>query len=79
MITQGILINGTTVWSCFLRQKRLSEYFLAAAEYVEKHCGLVLGGTIHSSLPFDEVDWEFPIHPRIGVGKATLRRNRRCV
>lgn len=34
-----------------------------AEEYVQKHCGLVLGGEIHSSLPDDEVDWEFGIHP----------------
>ena len=34
-----------------------------AKEYTEKHCGLVLGGDIHSTLPDDEVDWEFPCHP----------------
>jgi hypothetical protein len=50
-----------------------------AAEYVEKHCGLALGGTIHSSLPCEEVDWEFAVHPRTSVGKVTVRRNRRRV
>ena len=34
-----------------------------AKEYVEKHCGFVLGGTIHSTLPDDTADWDFPIHP----------------
>jgi hypothetical protein len=29
---------------------------LEAKEYVEKHCGLVIGGDIHSSLPNDTVD-----------------------
>ncbi len=39
-----------------------------AEEYAREHCGLVLGGKIHSSLPDDEVDWEFDIHPETIVG-----------
>lgn len=34
-----------------------------AREFVEKHCGLVIGGDIHSTLPDDEVDWVFNVHP----------------
>ena len=34
-----------------------------AREYVGNHCGMVSGGGIHSSLPADSVDWEFPAHP----------------
>jgi hypothetical protein len=34
-----------------------------ARECVEKDCGLVLGGKIHTCLSEDEVDWDFPIHP----------------
>jgi hypothetical protein len=34
-----------------------------AAELVQKHCGMVSGDTIHSTLPTDDVDWEFPVHP----------------
>ena len=35
-----------------------------AGEFVEKHCGCVLGGRgIHSSLPDELVDWDFPVHP----------------
>ncbi len=31
---------------------------------VEHHCGLVLGGNVHTSLSSEEVaDWEFPVHP----------------
>lgn len=43
-----------------------------AKEYVAKHCGLCLGGDIHSTLPSDDVDWEFSVHPEkiIGHGKA---------
>ncbi len=36
---------------------------LDAKQAVEKHCGLVIGGDIHSSLPKDEVNWNFPLHP----------------
>jgi hypothetical protein len=40
-----------------------------AKEYVEKHCGLVIGGNIHSTLPYDEIDWDFPVHPDISTGR----------
>lgn len=39
-----------------------------ANEFAEKHCGLVMGYNIHSSLPADDVDWDFPVHPRKIVG-----------
>lgn len=32
-----------------------------AKELVQRHCGLVLGGDVHSSL--DDIDWEFEVHP----------------
>lgn len=41
-----------------------------ARELVEKHCGLVLGGNIHSSLNDEDVVWDFPLHPEKKVGKA---------
>lgn len=41
-----------------------------AEEYAEKHCGLVLGGDIHSSLPNEMVNWDFPAHPEKIVGEA---------
>ena len=34
-----------------------------AKEYVLKHCGLVLGGDIHTSLPEEIVNWKFDVHP----------------
>ena len=33
-----------------------------AIEHVNNHCGLVIGGNIHSSLPDEDVDWEFNVH-----------------
>lgn len=35
-----------------------------AREYVEKHCGLVLGGDIHTTLPDEIIDWNFNVHPQ---------------
>ena len=34
-----------------------------AKEYVQKHCGLVLGGDIHTSLPDEICNWNFNVHP----------------
>lgn len=34
-----------------------------AEEYAQKHCGLVIGGDIHSTLPDENVDWNFDVHP----------------
>lgn len=34
-----------------------------AEEYVEHHCGLCLGRDIHHTLPEEDIDWEFPVHP----------------
>ena len=45
-----------------------------AREYVEKQCGLVLGRGIHSTLPDDAADWEFPVHPDMSVGRITYTR-----
>ena len=45
-----------------------------AREYVEKHCGLVINGDIHSTLPDDVVDWDFPVHPKKLTGKISLMK-----
>ena len=34
-----------------------------AKEYVQKHCGLVLGGDIHTSLTDEICNWNFNVHP----------------
>lgn len=34
-----------------------------AKECFIKHCGLVLDGNVHSTLPDDEVDWTVDNHP----------------
>jgi hypothetical protein len=45
-----------------------------AKEFVEKHCGLVLGRGIHSTLPDEDADWDFPMHPE----KAVIRIKENC-
>jgi hypothetical protein len=45
-----------------------------AWEYVDEHCGLVIGGNIHSTLPPDQVDWDFDVHPDKAIGR--IRRIR---
>jgi len=45
-----------------------------AREFAEKHCGLVLGRGIHSTLSDDGVDWDFPLHPDKVVGRVRASR-----
>jgi DNA repair protein RadC len=45
-----------------------------AKEFVEKHCGLVIGGNIHSTLPDDDVDWDFLVHPEKTVRRISVSR-----
>jgi hypothetical protein len=41
-----------------------------AKEFVQKHCGLVIGGNIHTTLADDDCDWDFPIHPNKITGRT---------
>ena len=40
-----------------------------ARQYAQHHCGLTIG-TVHSTLPADQVDWSFSCHPTKKVGKG---------
>jgi hypothetical protein len=40
-----------------------------AEELVRKHCGFCAGGEFHSSLPEEDIDWNFPVHPEKTVGE----------
>lgn len=33
-----------------------------AKEFIEKHCGLVIGSDIQTTLPDDMIDWNFDVH-----------------
>ena len=53
-----------------------------ARQKVLQDCGLVMGGSIHSTLPDDEINWAFDKHPnrridrisRLGDGRLTTFR-----
>jgi hypothetical protein len=49
-----------------------------AKEYVEKHCGLVIGGNIHTTLPDEDVDWDFPVHPDKEIGQIRVNKVEKC-
>ncbi|NCC04618.1 MAG: hypothetical protein EOM37_11395 [Proteobacteria bacterium] len=40
-----------------------------ARQCAQHHCGLTIG-TVHSTLPPDQVDWSFSCHPTKKVGKG---------
>jgi hypothetical protein len=47
-----------------------------AKRAVEHHCGLVMGGCIHTSLSNEEApDWKFPVHPDKKVLSVRKRSN----
>ena len=42
-----------------------------ARQKVLQHCGLVMGGSIHSTLPDDEINWAFDRHPNKRIDRIT--------
>ena len=50
-----------------------------AKEYVEKHCGLVMGRSIHTTLADEDVDWDFPIHPDLAICRISEMSDRRLL
>jgi hypothetical protein len=47
-----------------------------ARGYVEEHCGMVNIGGIHSTLPCDDVDWDYPVHPDKVIGRIRISRKK---
>ena len=43
-----------------------------ARQKVLQDCGLVMGGNIHCTLPDEEVNWAFDIHPEKRIGEIVL-------
>jgi len=37
---------------------------------VEQHCGLVMGGKVHTTLNEEDCDWDFEHHPEKIIGRA---------
>ena len=44
-----------------------------ARQKVRQNCGLVMGGNIHSTLPDEEVNWAFSIHPDVKMGRIIVQ------
>ena len=42
-----------------------------ARQKVLQDCGLVMGGSIHSTLPDDEINWAFERHPNKRISRIT--------
>ena len=42
-----------------------------ARQKILQDCGLVMGGSIHSTLPNDEINWFFDIHPDKQIDNIT--------
>ena len=36
-------------------------------------CGLVIGGSIHSALPDEEINWVFSTHPEVRTGRIIVQ------
>ena len=44
-----------------------------ARQKILQNCGLVMGGSIHSTLPDEEVNWAFSTHPDVRTGRITVQ------
>ena len=43
-----------------------------ARQKVLQNCGLVMGGSIHCTLPDDEINWAFSTPPEVRTGRITV-------
>ena len=48
-----------------------------AVRMVKEDCGLVMGGSIHTTLDEDSVDWNFSIHPEMVIHSVKLKNRQR--
>lgn len=40
---------------------------------VIQDCGMVMGGNVHSTLPDEEINWAFSMHPEVITGRITVQ------
>ena len=45
-----------------------------AQQKVLQDCGLVMGGSIHSTLPDEEINWAFSTHPEVQATRITIQK-----
>ena len=44
-----------------------------ARQKVIQDCGMVMDGSIHSTLPDEEINWAFSTHPDVRMGRITVQ------
>ena len=44
-----------------------------ARQKVIQDCGMVMGGSIHSTLPDEDINWAFATHPDVRTGRITVQ------
>ena len=44
-----------------------------ARQKVILDCEMVMGGTVHSTLPDEEIIWAFSTHPEVRTGRITVQ------
>lgn len=52
--------------------KVMAENKEEARTKILKHCGMVIGSDIQTTLPDSEIDWMFRTHPSVSVSKVRL-------
>ena len=45
-----------------------------AQQKVLQDCGLVMGGSIHSTLLDEEINWAFSTHPEVKTTRVTIQK-----
>ena len=49
----------------------IAESKVDAQQNVLQNCGLVMGGSVHSTLPDDEINWAFDRHSNKRISRIT--------
>ena len=44
-----------------------------ARQKVLQNCGLVMGGSVHSTLPDEKINWAFFTHPEVRTGQIIVQ------
>lgn len=53
--------------------EEVSESRESARQKVIQDCGMVMSGSIHSTLPDEEINWAFSTHPDVRTGRITVQ------
>ena len=52
----------------------LAESKQDARQKILQNCGLVMGVSIHSTLPDEEINWAFSTHPEVKATRVTIQK-----